>query len=110
MSYKLTDKIDVRLRKITPKLLKEARELGLWDKTINTMDAFEKISDYILNEEGARKVINLLFEINDKDLEQLVYEDLDIEELIRGYWDFFYKLPTVLTKSEYFSKILKSSD
>lgn len=106
--YKLTDNIQCKLKKITPKVLKEAKSFGIDSIDISIIDNFKNFSEAFFDTEKLRKILNLLFEYDFSNIKDEELEEIDLEEVSRAFIDFFLKLSMSITESESFKRILKN--
>lgn len=86
--YKITDKVDLGINKITPRALIGLKELGLYDTDMQGGDEIKIILNLFVDEGKLKKFLTLIF----KDLPELAWEDLDLAEVVKGYRDFFGQL------------------
>lgn len=112
MEYQIQEGLKVRLNKVTPSNLKYLRDLGFWDteKTAEkfTGDLFKLFIDEDKREE-LKQLLNTIFVIREDLQEKIDYENLDLAEIIRGFFDFFGQLTKPLLKSIGLEKILPNS-
>lgn len=106
--YRLNQNLSCELRKITPKVLKSAKEQGLIDLEQPITENFKLISASFLDNEKLRKLLNVIFDYDFSELNDEEIEDINLEEVSKAYIDFFLKLSTSITESENFKKILKN--
>lgn len=87
MLYKLTPNSEVDIQgMITPKALKELKLLGLYGSDVSKET--EVIFDLFVDEDKFKKLTNLIFQIKDEP----VWDEVNLNEWLRGYKDFFMQL------------------
>lgn len=85
--YKLTPNVQVEIQEvITPKTLKELKSLGLYGTDVEKET--EAIFDLLIDEGKFKKLTNLIFQIK----EEPVWDEVNLNEWLRGYKDFFMQL------------------
>lgn len=85
--YKLTPNVQVEIQgMITPKTLKELKSLGLYGTDVEKET--EVIFDLLIDEGKFKKLTNLIFQIK----EEPVWDEVNLNEWLRGYKDFFMQL------------------
>lgn len=108
MEYNINSGVKVKLNKVTPRNLKYLKNLGFWDtdKTAEkfTGDLFRLYIDEDKRDE-LKDLLKTIFIINDNELEKLDFEELDLAEVMRGFFDFFAQLTKPLLKSIGLEKI-----
>lgn len=108
MEYNINNEIKVKLNKVTPRNLKYLKNLGFWDtdKTVEkfTGDLFRLYIEEDKREE-LKNLLKTIFNINDDILDKIDYEELDLAEVMRGFFDFFSQLTKPLLKSIGLEKI-----
>ena len=93
--YKLTEKeYDIRKR-VTPKALKGLKELGLYASELTSEMEIGVIMDLFVDAEKFKKLVDLIF-ITDGGID---YDNISLEELMKGYQSFFVQLTSNFVKS-----------
>ena len=85
--YKLTEKEFNIKEKITPKALRELKELGLYDNKLTPETEVETIMGLFTDTEKFKKLANVIFIID----EEIDYDAVSLEEFLKGYQSFFVK-------------------
>lgn len=106
--YKLSQSINCNLKKITPRVLKSAKEKGVIDLEQPITENFKLISSSFLDSEKLKELLNIIFDYDFTNISEEEIENIDLEEVSKAYIDFFLKLSTSITESENFKKILKN--
>ena len=87
--YKLTDKIEVEIQpKVTPRTLKQLKDLGLYSSNLDEGKEVEVIFDIFTEEKKFKELTNLIFVLK----EEPVWDEVSLNEWLRGYKDFFLQL------------------
>lgn len=87
--YKITDKIEVGLNKVTPKALITLKEFGLYDNAEMTKDKeMELILNLFVDESKIKKMFHTLFNTD----KEVPYLEIDLAVFLDGYRDFFGQL------------------
>jgi len=90
MTYRLTDNIEVKLNKVTPKALKKLRESGVYDYSKPTNEVFQALQKAFLeDDEKFRLLLEGLFEQVPEGIE---LDDINLDEVSNALFDFFGKL------------------
>lgn len=108
MEYKLLDDLQVSLRTITPKILKQAKAYNIFDFDKNVSDCFKELSNYFFDNKKFKEVLGILFNYDFSSLSDEKIDEINLEEVSRAFYDFFLRLSTSIAESENFKKLLKN--
>ncbi|MCX7611845.1 MAG: hypothetical protein N2043_09695 [Ignavibacterium sp.] len=107
-TYKLTGDIQVTLAKVTPRRLKEAKELKLFDFDLQLTEAYKEFASSFFDYNEFRRRLNIIFDYKFDDVPDEVLDEFDLEEVSKGFFDFFLRLQTSISESQNFRKILQN--
>ena len=93
--YKLTEKEFNIKKRITPNGLRGLKELGLYDSELTSVKEIGIIMDLFVDAEKFKKLVDLIF-ITDGGID---YDNISLEELMKGYQSFFVQLTSNFVKS-----------
>jgi len=86
--YKLNEGTESGLNKITPKVLKSLKALGLYSTNITAGAEVEMLLDMYIDNTKLKQLCETIF----TNTEKLDYDNLDLAEFMRGYESFFGQL------------------
>lgn len=92
MVYEIYEGVKVQLNKVTPKAIKVLKKIGVFNS--DKEKAINEIEEIYLNKDTMLDFIQAVYKVTDEQIEK-VKADIDnvsIEDVLRGYWDFFDKL------------------
>lgn len=74
-------------KKVTPKILKGLKELGLMKTEVGT-DEINIVTEIFTDTEKLKRLAYLIYDIK----EEPVWDDIDLGEFLEGYKSFFFGL------------------
>jgi predicted transcriptional regulator len=87
--FKLSEGLELELRpKITPKILKELKSLGLLQESDGAKILTQMMEIYT-DDERFKKLVDCMFVVEGKTIN---YEEIDLSQIFLAYQDFFLKL------------------